>query len=599
MGNSMGNSIGLESHLDIEERERKKVRPHTFMPLLSLMLKHRWPLIMGVTMIVFGTFATLLEPRVLGYAIDEAIIPKRWDLLKSITSFFLFLTIVRTVSASQQGYFFELLGQRVTQDLRLMLFSHLQRMSVQVFDKNPAGRLMTRVTNDIAAVNEMFSAGFLSMLCNVLLVLGILVWLMILDLRLALIASSVFPVLILISIYFSKQLSISYRDTRSKLSALNSFLAENLSGMKIVCLFNRQKLHMKQFDRFNQWYADAQLSSTRVFALFQPAITLAAGISVACVIGFGGQEALRGSLKLGVLVAYFSYILSLFQPVREIADKWNIFLSGMASAERIFSILTWETELEENTALISSQGLPDLRGEIVFENVWFAYEDENWILRDFSLEIKAGERIGVVGHTGAGKSTLISLLMRFYEPQRGRILVDGKDLKHYDKRSLRSSIGIVQQEVFIFSGSFEENVTFWKNINLDKTKDFLNSIGFQYPQHTLLQERGSNFSMGERQSIAFARAFSKNPQIWILDEATANMDLVTERALQRCLDVASSNKTSLLIAHRLATIQSADRIIVLNKGSIIESGNHESLLHQNGLYARLYRYQSSVSLLGQ
>ncbi|MEO5971633.1 MAG: ABC transporter ATP-binding protein [Bdellovibrionia bacterium] len=599
-----------DSSLDVEESGFNNFQKHTLASLLKIVFRHKWPLCVGTAMVILGTFAVLMEPRIFGYAIDEAIIPKRMDLLEKTALVFLLATIVRIFAAIKQGYFFELLGQRVTQDLRVMLFTRLQSMPVSVYDRNPGGRLLTRVTNDVAALNEMFSAGFLSMLCNILMVAGILAWLIFLDLRLGLIASSVFPLLVVISAYFSKRLKIAYRDSRSRLSSLNSFLAENLHGMRIIHLFNRQKLHLERFNRLNQWYAEAQGGSVRVFALFQPTITVAAGISIGLTIWYGGLATLDGNLKLGVLVTYFSLAMSLFQPVREIADKWNIFLSGMASAERIFSILEWEPEFECTSFARPVMPLAGVQGHIVFENVWFSYSPNasavtdltdssdvppdlrvSWVLKDFSLDISPGERLGVVGHTGAGKTTLISLLLRFYEPQRGRILLDGKDIRSYDKRSLRASIGIVQQDVFLFSGSFQDNITFWQAGATEAVTRFFSQIGFRPKFDKVLQERGSNFSMGERQVIAFARAMAADPKIWILDEATANMDSETEALIQRALNRATVSRTSILIAHRLATVRNADRIIVLHKGNLIESGNHETLMSENGLYARLYRYQ--------
>ena len=614
-----GKSSEKDTSLDLEETSNSTFQKHTFRSLLKIVFRHKGPLGVGIFMVFLGTFAVLMEPRIFGYAIDEAIIPKRIDRLHEVAFVFFMLTGIRVFAAVTQGYFFELLGQRVTQDLRVMLFSRLQSMPVSVYDKNPGGRLLTRVTNDVAALNEMFSAGFLSMLCNVLLVVGILTWLMVLDLRLGLIISSVFPVLVLVSAYFSKRLKIAYRDSRSRLSTLNSFLAENLNGIRIVHLFNRQKLHLERFARLNQRYAEAQGGSIRVFALFQPTITIAAGISIGLAIWYGGLATLDGGLKLGVLVTYFSLAMSLFQPVREIADKWNTFLSGMASAERIFSILEWEPEFANSAVAQPVTPLVGVQGHIVFENVWFAYEpgpkgrgfprfDEaesqgtghaehsvKWILRDFSLDIPPGQRLGIVGHTGAGKTTLISLLLRFYDPQRGRILLDGRDIQSYDRRSLRASIGIVQQDVFLFSGSFQDNITFWRPGAMDAVKRFFAQIGFQPKLDKILQERGSNVSMGEKQVIAFARAMATDPKIWILDEATANMDSETEALIQRALNEATVSRTSILIAHRLATVRSADRIIVLHKGSLIESGNHEALLSVNGLYARLYRYQIADS----
>ena len=321
--------------------------------------------------------------------------------------------------------------------------------------------------------------------------------------------------------------------------------------------------------------------------------------------GTGGGAATQGALSLGVLAAYFSYVQALFQPMREIADKWNIFLSGMASAERIFSILAWPAELpgistkdEEKKPIKQLQ----IQGHIVFEKVWFAYENEHWVLRDFSIEILPGMKVGVVGHTGAGKTTLMSLLMRFYDPQHGRILLDGKDIREYDKQELRASIGLIQQDVFLFSGSVQENISFWGENqpqdfiaqSLDSSKEFLFQGG-----ELELQERGNNLSSGQRQMLAFARALAARPLVWILDEATANMDSDSEMKLQNALFSASSGKTLLIIAHRLATIRSADLILVLHRGILVENGTHDQLLRREGLYARLHRFQSVASQTAQ
>ncbi len=594
--------MSLDHEFDSEEQEKQVIQRETLRRLVRSILRHRWLFFWGSLLICAGAGATLTEPWLFGYSIDEAIVPKNWQRLRDLTLIFLAVECVRVGTLIGQGYLFELLGQRVMHELRLELFSHLQRLPVATFDKNPVGRLVTRVTNDVSALAEMFSAGFITIVLNFLIVVGTLAWLLTLDLRLGLIAASVFPVLIGASIYFSAKLRVAYRSARSKLSSLNAFLAENILGMRIVNLFNRQRLHLERFMRINEWYAKAQIDSVRIYAYFQPLITWCAGISVALLIGFGGMRAVDGQIKVGVLVAFFSYAMAMFQPVREIADKWNIFLSGMASAERIFSILDWKPELEVAESEVAVEPIPGLRGHIRFENVWFAYQGEHWILRDFSLDIPAGSRIGVVGHTGAGKTTLISLLMRFYEPQRGRILLDGKDLREYDKRRLRASIGIVQQDVFLFSGSIRENIHLWREPSegsAEAVEKVLAPMGLgrwvsESTGEIQLQERGNNLSMGERQVMAFARALAARPSIWILDEATANIDSESERKLELALDSASRSRTSILIAHRLATVRSADLILVLHKGAILESGDHASLIAHDGLYARLYRYQTAV-----
>jgi ATP-binding cassette subfamily B protein len=588
-------ATSLDVFLEIEEREQRRFQTLTLsqsvLRLMQLILRHRGPFLAGASLIVLGTLAALLEPRIFGYAIDEAIVPGRWDRLQWIGLSLFFTIAVRIIATIQQTYLFEVLGQRVTQELRLQLFSHLERLSLQVHSNHSPGRLLTRVTNDIASLNEMFSLGFVSMFCNLLLVLGIIIGVLLLDFHLGMISLSVFPALVVLSVYFSQRLIRAYQDSRNKLSALNSFFAENLSGMKIIHLFNRQRLHQERFNRLNQWYADAQTSSVKVYALFQPTITVSAGISIALVMVLGGERSLHGSLKLGVLVAFFSYLMALFQPVREIADKWNIFLSGMTAAERIFSILDWPVELDESQIQIRAQPLQDLRGRIQFENVWFAYQGENWVLRDFCLEVQPGERIGVVGYTGSGKTTLINLLLRFYDPQRGRILLDGRDLRSYDLRSLRASIGLVQQDVFLFSGSFNENITFWKPSLESRVQEVLSQLQLGKQSTKTLLEKGVNFSMGERQMIAFARALVIDPKIWILDEATANLDSQTEEILQRAVDQASHGRTSFFIAHRLATVRSADRILVLHQGHLVESGTHAELVALEGVYFRLDRLQ--------
>ncbi len=567
-------------------------RTGTAWRLFTHLASHRGLLALGSIAVLISTAAALIEPRLFGYAIDEAIIPRDRGRLVQLGGLFGLLTVVRAVATVAEAYLFDALGQAVTQDLRVAVMSRLQRLPLAMHDRHPPGQLMTRVTNDIVALAEIFSAGFVTMVSNALLVTGILVWLLVLDLRLGLITASVLPLMLYATGRFSGRLHVAYRDARSKLSALNAFLAESLMGMRTVQLFNRQPVHLERFARLNQRYADAQVATIRTYAYLQPAITLAAGTSMALVIWFGGLGALDGAIPIGVLVTYFVYAVALFRPMRDIADKWNVFLSGLASAERIFAVLDWPTEITEEDAAAPAAPYAEIRGAIRFDHVWFAYDAEHWVLRDVSFEIPAGTWLGIVGHTGSGKSTLAGLLMRFYEPQRGRILLDGRDLREFDRRRLRATVGLVQQDVFLFAGTIAENIDGASAVGALAT---LESAGLRRDQ--AVGERGAHLSAGQRQLVAFARARARNPRVWILDEATANMDADNEVRLHEGLHEAARQRTVVLVAHRLATTRHCGQVLVLHKGQVVERGDHDSLMKLDGLYARLYRYQLALGQL--
>jgi ATP-binding cassette subfamily B protein len=582
-------SDDIKRYLDGDELASQSVQAGTARRLLGATLRHPGPLAGGLLFVTIATAATLIEPRLLGYAIDEALVPRDNAKLTTLTAIFLALIVARVAATIAQTYLFEVLGQSVTQDLRMAVFSHLLRLPLSVHDRNPAGRLLTRVTNDVTALAEMFSAGFVTMVSNLLLVGGIVIWLLALDLRLGLISMAVFPFMIAATVYFSRQLRLAYREARARLSMLNAFLAENLMGMKVVNLFNRQRAHLRRFIRLNHEYTHAQSKTVRAYAYLQPTITAAAGAAMALLIFSGGNAAAAGTVRVGILVTAFAYVMALFRPMRDVADKWNVFLSGLAAAEKLFSVLEWPVELEEDAP---SEPYA-LEGHIVFEDVRFAYEGARWAVSGLNFEIPAGARVGIVGPTGSGKTTLIALLMRFYEAQQGRILLDGRDLREYDKRRLRASFGLVQQDVFLFSGSVSGNMALFHRGNHTENRSaaILEELGPNLDPGRTLSERGGNLSAGERQLVAFARAAAADPRVWILDEATANIDSTTEETLERMLEGAAEGRTLLRIAHRLASVRDCDPIIVLNKGQIAEIGSHSTLMRQNGLYARLFRYQ--------
>lgn len=605
--------MNLESMLDREDLKAQRIDPRTLKKLFAEIVSHRLLFWSGSALMLLATAMVLLEPALFGWIVDDVIVPKRSDVLPMAALAFGAVVLFRVVFMIAQAYLFEWLGQKLMHELRLRLLAHLQTLPLEIFDRTPVGRLVTRLTNDVSSLSEMFASGFVSMLGNLLTVIGIMIWLFILDWRLALVACSLMPALVVASIYFSRKLQVAYRSARSRISALNAFTAENILGSRIVTLFNRGDTQFERYQRVNEWYSEAQIGSVRVYAYFQPAITLTSGIALAMVLYYGGVLSLSQEIKIGAWVAFMSYTLNMFQPLRDMADKWNIFLSGITSAERIFAILDWQVEQPASVALglngidgaavrATIQNRPT-RGHLVFENVFFAYPtgkapvgEPRWVLKDFNLEILPGQSVGIVGHTGAGKTTIISLLMRFYEPQRGRILLDGIDLREYSLPELRSRIGIVQQDVFLFSGSIEENITLWKEPQgqLSPLVRGLISDARIHVGKDGLDERGGNLSAGQRQILAFARAAAHKPGVWILDEATANVDSSTEKQVETAFAQESKGKTSILIAHRLATVKTADLIIVMHQGAILEKGSHSELIAQGGLYSRMFRYQSAV-----
>jgi ATP-binding cassette subfamily B multidrug efflux pump len=596
----------LDRYISTEDFSHSKPSRKVVLLLVQDLFRERKLFFFGLFLVFTGTSATLLEPRIFGYAIDHGIIPRDVLALRNIGLVYLLVTTIRVSALALQSFFFAKLSQRMMDGLRSRLFLHLQSLPISTYDKTPVGRLVTRLTNDTSSMSDLFSDGFITMLSNLLFVLGSLIWLFVLNWKLALLSVSVFPVLIFFSIHFSRRLVKIYRESRMRLSALNAFLAENILGMKTVQLFNQEAKHLKQFEEVSQTYTQAQADSVSVYAYFQPLITWCSGLGVALVMAWGGKMTLEETLSQGEWVAFLTYIVSIFNPLRDLVDRWTLFLSGMTSAERIYQLMDWKSEIEPLRLCDEVQSSHSIRGDICFDQVWFSYEedpqDEDWVLRDFSLSIEAGQKIGIVGHTGAGKSTLIGLLLRFYEPQKGRIFIDGRDIRELDRRELRDRIGLIQQDVFLFSGSVADNLHLFSRDHVTSlTQNTLSAIGFKHLLNKPLEERGSNLSMGEKQWIAFGRVLEKNPDLWILDEATAHVDSHSEielsQALSRATQEGSYKKTLLMIAHRLATVREADLIIVLHRGQLVEKGSHQKLMEVGGYYARLYRYQSSLESL--
>jgi len=495
-----------------------------------------------------------------------------------------------------QGYVMQLMGQRVMSDLRRDVFHHLQRLPVSFFDRQPIGRLVTRATTDVEALNELFTAGLVAVFGDLFLLFGIVSVLFLLNWHLALLSLSILPLLLLMTLWFKARARESFRQVRLKIARINAFLQEHVSGMAVVQLFSREEQAKGEFAEINREHRDANVRSIFYYAVYYPSIELITALGLALILGWGGHEVLGGTLSIGALVAFLQYTQRFYQPLADLSERYNILQGAMASSERIFELLDTEVEIENP----AQPYLPEkVRGDLELQHVGFSYKTGNPVLEDLSFRIRAGETVAVVGHTGAGKSTLANLLLRFYDVAAGAVLVDGVNVKDWDLGRLRRSIGMVLQDVFLFAGDIAANIRLGQpeidDARLRWAASEVGALGFieALPEGfaTVVKERGAGLSVGQKQLLAFARALAFDPEILILDEATASIDSETEAGIERALERLLVGRTSLVIAHRLSTIKRADRILVLHKGVLREQGTHQELLAARGIYYRLYQLQ--------
>ncbi|GAB1366896.1 hypothetical protein MASR1M36_17670 [Candidatus Cloacimonadaceae bacterium] len=508
---------------------------------------------------------------------------------------FLGIITLRLVASYFQTVTTTYFSQRAMADLRHDVFAHLQKMPTQYFDQNPVGRLVTRITNDVRAIDEMLASGVITIIQDFILIVTIVVLMLVLNWELALVSFTILPIVIwVISVYRSKT-RVIYREVRKQLAALNATLAEHIAGQKIIQLFNQYFHKRQEFSDINHEYFCVSIKQLKLFAFFRPIIHVSSQVAVAIMIWYGGGQILRNAITIGLLMAFTQYIHKLFEPINDFAEKFNVLQGALAGAERIFDLMDMHPDDYREHLACNCK----LAGEIEFEDVWLAYNPGEWVLKGISLKIKPGEKIALVGHTGSGKTSIVNLILGMYPYQKGRILIDGKELHQYSLSDLRSNVGIVQQDVFIFSGNIRDNIALnntqlgreeivqvAKYVNADK---FISQLPAGYDEPVM--ERGATLSTGQRQLIAFARVLAYNPSIFILDEATSNIDTETEILIQDALEKLIEHRTSIIIAHRLSTIQHADRIVVLHKGEIVEEGSHFDLLEKKGLYYDLYRLQ--------
>jgi len=598
--------------------------------LLKYLRPYKWQVAISLIAILLKAGADVLGPYLTAVVVDRYLAPTpkptRFDLILSanpyrgiaeIAAIYVGLLVISFLLEYAQTYFMQWTGQMTMFDLRSQIFRHLQRMHIGFYDKNPVGRLVTRVTTDVDALNEMFTSGVVSIFEDVFVLAGI-IWIMLtMNAKLALITFAVLPIIAYATSIFRDKVRDSYRRIRVAIARINAYLQEHVSGMVVVQLFNREDRAFDKFSDVNEVHMEAFKDAILAHAVYYPVIEILSAVAIASVIWFGGNDVVRQTTTLGVLVAFIQYAQRFFRPIQDFSEKYNILQSAMASSERIFKLLDTPAEITSPTITKAADG----PGRIEFDHVWFAYRNlpfgddhvgtavlgspversstEDWVLRDVSFTIEPGETVAIVGHTGAGKTTIISLLMRFYDVQRGAVKIDGIDVKEMDLADLRGRFGVVLQDPFLFTGTVEGNIrlgTEWiededvekaaEDVNLG---DFIRTLprGFKEEVH----ERGSTLSTGQKQLISFARALAHDPKILILDEATSSVDTETEFRVRDALSRMVEGRTSVIIAHRLSTIQRADKIIVMHKGQLREMGTHQELLAHRGIYYKLYQLQ--------
>ena len=536
-----------------------------------------------------------LRPLLIKYTIDHFVLKPDVSLLGYMTIVLIGLLIIEAFVQYYQTLMANWLGQRIIRDIRQQIFSKILHFKLTYFDNTPIGLLVTRVVNDTETIADVFSQGILVIIGDILKLIGVIVCMFVIDWKLTLFSLVPIPLLIISTYVFKKVIKSAFQDVRTQVARLNTFVQEHVTGMSIVQIFNREEVEMNKFQQHNKNHRNAHIRTVWAYSVFFPIVEILSALSMAFLVWWGAGEALEGHVTPGDLMAFILYIHMLYRPIRQLADRFNILQMGMVSSERIFKILDTTAQIENEGKI--TQGIS--KGKIEVRNLSFAYQKEEWVLTDLSLKVAPGEMVAIVGSTGSGKTTLVNLLGRYYEYQKGEVLIDGINVRDYDLTALRSSMALVLQDVFLFSDSIYNNITLYNaDISREQVIDAAKSIGAHEFISELpgsydynVKERGGVLSVGQRQLISFIRAYVQNPAILILDEATSSIDTKSEMLIQRATELLTKERTSIVIAHRLSTIQNADKIIVLDRGKIVEEGNHETLLSLAGHYKRLFELQ--------
>jgi ATP-binding cassette, subfamily B, multidrug efflux pump len=587
----------VNDEIQQEDEILGKVYDARLMARMLRYLRPYWKLLaVSFVFLMLQTGTQLLGPYITKIAIDRYIATKDLAGLDFMALAYMGVVVVGFVVLFIQTYTTQYIGQRAMHDLRMHIFSHLQKQDMAYFDRNAVGRLMTRTINDVETLNELFSTGVVGLLSDVSTVLGIAVIMLWLDWQLALLCLTAFPIILYVSRFYRRRAREVYRESRLILGRLNAGLQENIAGVATIQAFGQEAKMYRRFQEINFQYRDVLLRSIRYNAVFFPVIELFSALSIGLLLWYGGNMIMANAIQAGVLVAFIQYLQRMYQPIRDLAEKYNIMQAAMASSERIFALLD-TPETIKNPA--QPQRVEGFMGEIEFKDVWLSYRPGEPVLRGISFRVRPGEKVALVGATGSGKTSIISALCRFYDVEGGAILVDGVDVRQWNKQELRRHLGLVLQDVFLFSGDIADNITLgdrrigderlWEAARRAHIAPFIEKLPKRY--HEEVQERGSTLSQGQRQLLSFARALAFDPKVLILDEATSSVDTQTEMLIQEALDELLKNRTALIIAHRLSTIQHTDRILVIHKGEIWEQGSHHELRARGGLYARLYELQ--------
>ena len=565
--------------------------------LLQYLRPYWRQVLLAFVTIIVSAVASLVQPYLIKVAIDRYITQRQMAGLDRLAVLYLVVLTASFAAEYFQTWTLQLTGQRIMYDLRMAIYRHLQRLDLRYYDRNPVGRLMTRVTSDVDVLNDLFTSGVVTIFGDVFTLTGIMAVMLWMNWRLALVAFSVLPLIFMVTQWFRRNVRDSYRTVRGLIARINAFLQENITGMSTVQLFRRERMNFARFDTIDREHRDANIDSIFYYAVFYPAIEVVSTLATSLIIWYGGGSVLQQTLTLGALVAFVQYSQRFFRPISDMSEKFNVMQSAMASSERIFKLL-------DEPVAIESPAQPKRRhapaeGLIRFEHVWFAYNDDDFVLKDVSFEVRPGERVGIVGATGSGKTTLINLLLRFYDVKRGRITIDGVDVRQLDLADVRGLFSLVLQDVHLFSGTVADNIRLG-NPAIDETRvraaaqavhaePFILRLPGGYAN--AVAERGSTLSVGQKQLLSFARALAFDPRVLVLDEATSSVDTETELIIRDALHVLMAERTTIAIAHRLSTIQDMDKILVLHKGQLRESGTHQELLTQRGIYFKLFELQ--------